>query len=447
MSTIAAISTPQGIGGVALIRVSGPDALSVAARVLRRDLKTLPPRKVFRGTAHDPRSGAPLDDVLFWIFRAPHSYTGEDLVEISTHGGLLIPRLVLEALIEAGARLAEPGEFTKRAFLNGKMDLVQASAVQELVQALSPQALRLARAKLEGKSSDALAHLRERLYDLLAEIEARIDFEEEVPDLPENFLPQVLTQEIDRVDRLIEEGERSRAFFQGIPVAIVGRPNVGKSTLFNRLVGKDRAIVTEIPGTTRDLLTEHLILEGIPVVLYDTAGWRETQDPVERIGVRRAQEAAAQARITLVVLDGHEGVTPEDRQILRRMPPEHLIVVNKKDLGLRINGAPDLPADRTVRISALTGEGLPELLNRLRELLKRANPAPELSFDEREILLLRGLRQELEKAQTLAKEQAPLDLIAFHIRAGIRQLDSILGYGDLPEEILNRVFSRFCIGK
>jgi len=391
------------------------------------------------------------------VMRGPKSYTGEDVVELQCHGSQLILRAVCEALIRAGARLAEPGEFTKRAFLNGRLDLAQAEAVLDTIRAKTAGSLRIAQEQLRGVLSRDIDAVRERLVGLLAHVEAGIDFvEEDIAFIPTAELTAGLRQAQEAVSRLLAHGREGRILREGVTAAIIGRPNVGKSSLLNALLRTDRAIVTAIPGTTRDVLEETLNIRGIPVRLLDTAGMRETADPVEQEGVKRSRAAREEADLLLIVLDGSTRLTEEDRVLLKesRSNPDQrrLIVVNKTDLPLRIDpGAlsPDDPAGAAVRISARTGDGLDDLRDQIRSLLLRPD------FEVRETALVTGLRHQTALQRTLDSLGAALasidakaagELIAMDLRAAIDALGEITGAVS-TDDILDRIFREFCIGK
>lgn len=459
--TICAIATPPGEGGIGIIRISGEKAVEVAARLVA--LRSgLPLDGVASHTLHhadilDPAATArhvPIDEALVVVMRAPRSYTGEDVVELQCHGGFVVLQTICEAVIRAGARLAEPGEFTKRAFLNGRLDLAQAEAVLDTIRAKTASSLRIAQEQLRGGLSREIGAVRERLVGLLAHVEAGIDFvEEDISFIPSAELAAGLTQARDAVSRLLAHCREGRLLREGATAAIIGRPNVGKSSLLNALLKTDRAIVTPIPGTTRDVLEETLNIRGIPVRLLDTAGIRETVDPVEQEGVRRSQAARDQADLLLIVLDGSVPLTPEDRSLLNATTAngdqKRLVVVNKTDLPCRLEPS-CLPTDcSVVCISAKTGEGLDGLRDQIRALLI----APD--FDSRETVLVTRLRHQtaLQRAfdaltATLAsvEEQAAAELIAMDLRAALDALGEITG-AVTSDEILDRIFSEFCIGK
>ncbi len=440
METIAAIATPPGVGGIAVLRVSGPEALVIAQRVLRtpKPLQEAPARRVFKAEALDPE-GQPIDEVLVTVFRAPHSYTGEDVVEISCHGGRVVPSLILEALIQAGARLAEPGEFTKRAFLNGRLDLIQAAAVLDLIEARSREGVRRALKRLKGEVSQRIGTFADRLFQVIAEMEARIDFEEDVPPLEDRWIEAQVQALLQEAEALLQEGKRGGYFLHGLKLAIVGPPNAGKSTLFNRLLGEERAIVTEIPGTTRDVVSEERIFAGVPVKFLDTAGLRDTQDPVEALGVQRTQATLEQADLVIFVQD-----LTQPREETPPIPPHKPVirVWNKADL------APGTePPTEGLVLSALTGEGVDRLVAELEQRVRELVGTGEVSLAERELHLLASARADLTDALEAHRHGLGMEIVVFHLRQAHQRLQEIVGYHDLPEAILDHIFRNFCVGK
>jgi tRNA modification GTPase len=456
--TIAAIATPPGVGGVGVIRVSGPDAGRIALRLYRRHGLAVPdlqPRRLYHGNIVDPATGAQLDDVLLALFRAPHSYTGEDTAEISCHGGPLVLRSVLEAVLACGARPAERGEFTKRAFLNDRLDLTQAEAVLDLITARTRGGLAAALERLDGKLSGRIEAIREGVLDLLTSIEAAIDFsaEDGIPESPA-VDPESLRRLMSDIAALAATYRRGRILREGVSVVIAGRPNVGKSSLLNRLLGQRRAIVTAVPGTTRDFIEESLEIGGFPVRLTDTAGIREPADAIEEAGIDLVWERIEGADAVLLMLDGSAPLQPEDREVASRMGRIPLIpVVNKSDLPRRLE-EPELAAllpetaVRAVRISARTGEGIENLTAAIGDLLLNT-PAGEtdvtIAHAHQRVALVRA-GQHLERAaKGLARGLSP-ELLSLDLREALDSLGEITGR-TTPEELLGRIFARFCVGK
>ena len=446
--TIAAVATAvvPGQGGIAVIRVSGPAAEDVGRSIVqvpgRQDWES---HRVVYGHVLDAAGQRRLDEVLLLLMRGPRSFTGEDVVEIHCHGGVMAVQRVLERVLEQpGVRRALPGEFSQRAVLNGRLDLTRAEAVSELVAARSRRAADLAIAGLDGGIHAQITALRERLLDQLTELEARVDFEEDLPALDGEALLLELQAVRLELQQLVLDGERGDALRSGLRVALVGRPNVGKSSLLNRLSRRERAIVTELPGTTRDLLESEIVLEGVPITLLDTAGIRATQDVVEQMGIARSEQALASADLVLLVIDAQQGWTPEDRALLERIPPAvpRLVVANKQDLL-----ETEAPAEADVLLSAISGEGEDQLV---KAVLTRCGAgdasAVLLALNERQRDLAARAAEALARSQEVAAQQLPWDFWTIDLREAIRALGEITGE-ELTEAVLDRVFSRFCIGK
>ncbi|RKZ00901.1 MAG: tRNA uridine-5-carboxymethylaminomethyl(34) synthesis GTPase MnmE [Candidatus Hydrothermota bacterium] len=448
MDTIAAIATPPGVAAIAIVRISGEDTLKVLEKVfVRKKGKGRPPsHKVILGYIVDPETHSVIDEVLLTFMKSPRSYTGEDMAEISCHGGKLVPKLVLRAVLKAGARLAEPGEFTKRAFLNGKMDLIRARGVLEIIEAETEKAVLLARERLLGHTSEKLAELRENYLSFLKDLEARIDFEEDVPQISEDYIGKKLQELRENLENLIKTGEANRYYFEGARIAILGKPNVGKSTLFNDLLGQERAIVTEEAGTTRDIISESVIWNGIPLTLYDTAGVREAEGKVESIGIERALELSKRADLRLLLIDCSSPLTSEDMRLLETVEKPRIIVLNKIDLGEKIKPG-DIKGETVVEVSALKGTGVSELRQKIMEFLERPEVTGTIAFTRREGELLREALRELKEGTERWMEGFPLDILSFHVRKSLEKLELLLGISDIPEETLSRIFSEFCIGK
>lgn len=451
-TTIAAISTPRGEGGIGIVRLSGPDAIAIVGGMFvssrSRDLSR---GRVFHGEIRGD-DGAALDEVLVHIMRAPASYTREDVVEINCHGGAGPLGAVLDLALQRGARLAAPGEFTKRAFLNGRIDLVQAEAVIDRIRAQTRAGLRAASAAAGGALSDALYEMREVLANALARIEAAVDFPDE--DLPDLITPQLrdeLHRTLARMLELLATSETGRLYREGARMAIAGRPNVGKSSLFNALLRDSRAIVTPIAGTTRDLLEEIITVSGIPIRLIDTAGLRASDNMVERIGVEIARKALATADVILFVMDSSEPATGEDEALARDLSALEVpvaLVLNKVDL------APDAAAPawaefaaRVCRVSATTGAGVPDLETVLTQMLLGAAP---ISPDQGMITRAHQ-RDSLRRAaaaveRLLGHFEVSPEFLSIDLREALQALGEITGE-TTPDAILERIFGSFCIGK
>ena len=401
--------------------------------------------RVVYGYVADADGQRRLDEVLMLLMRGPRSFTGEDVVEIHCHGGVIAVQRVLErVLAQPGVRRALPGEFSQRAVLNGRLDLTRAEAISELVAARSRRAADLALAGMDGGIQHRISTLRERLLDQLTELEARVDFEEDLPTLDGEALLLELQAVRKELLALVADGQRGDALRTGLRVALVGRPNVGKSSLLNRLSRRERAIVTELPGTTRDLLESEIVLEGVPITLLDTAGIRVTDNPVEQLGIARSNEALASADLVLLVIDADAGWTVADAELLERIPDgvPRLIVANKFDL----LGASQ-PHQADVALSALSGEGEEQLVQ---ALLQRCGAAEAsgvlLALNQRQRDLAAAAADALARSQEVAAQQLPWDFWTIDLREAIRALGEITGE-ELTEAVLDRVFSRFCIGK
>lgn len=471
--TIAAISTPIGEGGIGIVRMTGPDAAKILYRLfvpahrlstpqpvpqdqasLSSSVYSLQPRVLHYGHINDPATGERVDEVLAVHMPAPGTYTRQDVVEINGHGGIVALRGILALCLREGARLAEAGEFTVRAFLNGRLDLAQAEAVLDIVQARTETSLQAAVEQLAGGLSDRVRLVRDVLLDALAYLEASIDFAED--EIPERDIGPDLVLASEHLKRLLVEAERGIVYRQGVRAAIVGRPNVGKSSLLNRLLRTSRAIVTDIPGTTRDTLEETLNLQGVPVVLVDTAGiTSQTDDPIERLGIERSRTALAQADLALLILDASEPLTNTDRAIAALVDGRPAIVVlNKIDLlEERVLPAvrcpiPGLQA-RCVPISALTGEGLEALEEAIVETIfsgqVRALEAPAVTNPRHKEALHRAV-ESVEAALQAHQAGVSPDLVAIDLTAAVNVLGEITGQ-TASEDLVETIFSSFCIGK
>lgn len=426
---ICAIATPLGKGAIGVVRLSGEGALEVASRVWRgKDPRKLKGGRFTLGEVVDPETGEVLDQALLLVFRAPRSYTGEDACEFHTHGSMAVLRRVLEALVKAGARLAGPGEFTFRAYMNGKLDLAQAEAVLALVEAEGDLARRQALRSLEGSFSRKIAALEDRLLSLLAHIQALLDYPEEGVEPLE--ARRVIGEVLEEVEALLAQARSSRLAQRGARLALIGAPNAGKSSLLNALLGYERALVSPIPGTTRDYLEAPLELFGIPLVAVDTAGIRDTLDPLERAGVERALRIAEEADLVLYVAD-----RSAPRPSLPPLPPRTLKVATKADLPPLWEDAEFIP------VSSVTGEGLGQLKEAIREALL-GRGGGEYLLSERQIEALHQARERLLEAKNL-----PEDLMGLALEEALKALASLRGRKEVSEEVVARVFQTFCVGK
>jgi tRNA modification GTPase len=448
--TIAAISTPPGAGGIGIVRLSGPQALRLADEVFRGRER---PSECATYTAHYGHvvDGAEvLDECLLLVMRAPRSYTREDVVEIHCHGGPVVLRQVLDLVVRKGARLAGPGEFTQRAFLNGRIDLVQAEAVMDLIRAQTDLSRRAAMAQLDGHLSRRVEALRQRLQDFLVHVEASLDFLDDDIEIISRQEQQRRAEELVAELRRLEEGaEAGQILREGVTAAIVGRPNVGKSSLMNALLRTNRVIVTPIPGTTRDVIEEGINLRGVPLRLIDTAGLRDSADVVEREGVERTRHWMARADLVLLVLDTSESLQPEDWEGLAAVADKKtVLVLNKADLPAQWEPHLLPPAAATVRVSALHGTGLEELEETLFRLVWQGEvQAGEVWVTNvRHKRALSQARESLERVlETLAQGYTE-ELVAVDLRAALHQLGEIVGV-TLTEDVIRQIFETFCIGK
>ena len=430
--TIAAISTPIGVGGIAVIRISGVEAYDVA--ITHLSVAVLEPRKATYCRFDD------IDDVVATYFAAPHSYTGEDTVEIACHGSLYVQQAVLQALTESGARMAQAGEFTRRAFANGKLDLSQAEAVADLIDAVTPAQHRLAMSQLRGGYAHKLKELRQQLVDLTALLELELDFsQEDVEFADRSQLRELLTTLHTQLTTLIQSFSMGNAVKRGIPVAIVGAPNVGKSTLLNALLQDDRAIVSPVPGTTRDTIEGLLTLDGITFRLIDTAGLRETDDSVEQLGIARSRKAYEDALVVLHVYDTTEGM----EEIHTNDGKRHIIVLNKCDM---IEAGQREVQACHINVSAKNGDGLEALRLALKEAVGDRAADDTLLTNSRHFDALRKVDEALKRVDQALDEEMPADLVAVDLRDALYHLGTITGEV-ASEEVLGSIFGRFCVGK
>ncbi|MFD0716175.1 tRNA uridine-5-carboxymethylaminomethyl(34) synthesis GTPase MnmE [Paenibacillus sp. GCM10027626] len=455
--TIAAISTAVGEGGIAVIRVSGPDAVTAASRVFRSktNIAEAPSHTVHYGHIVDPETGEIVEEILLTLMRGPRSFTAEDVVELSTHGGVVAVKRVLELLLrQKEIRLAEPGEFTKRAFLNGRIDLTQAEAVIDLIRSKSDRAFSIAMKQAQGTLSRKVKDLRHRLVELLAHIEVNIDYpEHDVAEMTNAFIRDHCNQACAEIDGLLKTASEGKILREGIVTAIVGRPNVGKSSLLNALVQENKAIVTDIPGTTRDVIEEYVTLGGIPLRLLDTAGIRETADIVEQIGVERSRSAIEEADLVLFVLNASEPLQAEDLQLLEQVKGKQAVVIfNKTDLPIQIDRAEVervFSADLIVDMSVLEEKGLDRLEKVIMDLFFGGQlESADLTYvsNVRHISLLRAARQSLVDAMEATELGIPIDIVQIDIRSAWEQLGEVIG-DSVGESLIDQIFSQFCLGK
>ena len=452
--TIAAIATaivPQQ-GSVGIVRVSGSAALKIAETLFRAPGRQIwESHRILYGHIRRPKTQELVDEALLLIMKAPRSFTREDVVEFHCHGGIMAVQQVLQLCLEHGARLAGPGEFSLRAFLNGRLDLTQAESISDLVGAKSPAAAQSALAGLQGKLAQPIRKLRATCLDVLAEIEARIDFEEDLPPLDEAKTSWEINHVLEELSTILATADRGELLRSGLKVAIVGRPNVGKSSLLNAWSRSDRAIVTDLPGTTRDVVESQLVVGGIPVQVLDTAGIRETEDKVEKIGVERSRAAAKQADLVLLTIDAESGWTEEDSEIYEQVKHRQLIIIiNKIDL---VKTIPELPFSSEIHpivaAAAALDRGIADLETAILDAVSGGNlqaANSDLAINQRQAAALTRAKISLEQCTDTISNKLPLDFWTIDLRGAIQALGEVTGE-EVTESVLDRIFSRFCIGK
>lgn len=454
---IAAISTPFGEGAIAIIRLSGDSALDVAEKLFRPAVgKTLHEVQSHTLTLGwiTGKQGEVIDQALIGVMRAPRSYTGEDIAEINCHGGMLVARMCLERALEAGARLAEPGEFTQRAFLNGRMNITQAEAVAEIIRARSERALTLSLRNLQGALKRSIDTVQEKIVQANSRLEASIDFAEDVGEPAWEEIFHWLTEARQMIRSMLDSARRNRLYTEGASVVIAGKPNVGKSSLLNALVKKDRAIVTSIPGTTRDIIEENVLIQGIPITLRDTAGIRHSSDHVEQIGIDRARAAIKEADAVIFMMDAESGLTEQDYLVRQELDPAKTVVlVNKEDLEQHVICAEDMerlfPDAMTIWISAKEDRGIAEVEAALAQVLKETESRQtedEIMINTRQQQLLLRAMQHVNDALDGIEAHAFADCIASDTWGALNMLQEITGQ-ELKEAVFDRIFRDFCIGK
>jgi len=443
--TIVAVSTAPGRGGIGVVRLSGAQARAIAAPMLRLKHEPAANRAVF-GELIEPETGQRIDEVVVTVFEKPHSYTTDDVVEISAHGSPVVLRHIVELALARGARLAEPGEFTMRAFLNGRLDLAQAEAVRDLIESQTLYQAKVAAQQLEGALSKRLQPVKQELINLIAVLEAGIDFaEDDVAVLPWEEVSRRIALVREPLEKLAESFSFGKVVHEGLTLAIVGRPNVGKSSLFNRLVERERAIVTATPGTTRDLVSETVSLGGIPVRLVDTAGIRAARDEAETIGIQKTYEAAADADLVLVVLDASQRTGEDDALIDKFKDRRAIVVENKSDL---LSTEYRVLSTQNVRTSAISGEGIDVLRTKVLDTVGSNGAQREAGFltNARHQQLVSEAVTALGAAGASTTSRVPHEMILLDLYNALRALDSITGQ-TTADDILNLIFNSFCIGK
>lgn len=452
--TIAAIATPLGaVGAISVVRISGPDSLNIIKAIFKPTTnKAIASHRIRQGWIMDGTKV--IDQVVVSYMANPRSYTGEDVVEISCHGGALAPKNVLELAIKAGARLARRGEFTKRAFMNGKIDLAQAEAVIDLIKAKTKEGSYLAAAQLSGSLSFKIMEIRNKLMGLITEIEASIDFPDEIPEIDTEKAKKRIVSALEHAEKLMETSDIGKAYRQGVSIAIVGKPNVGKSSLMNAFLKEERAIVTEEPGTTRDLIEETLNIKGVPAIIIDMAGIRRSTNRIELAGIERASRAIDKADMALIVLDMSQELTPEDIDIIDRIGDSpRILVLNKEDLPHRIRNKDviEKAGEGTVaaEISALTGKGVGELENKIYDLMtsnKVVAENTEVMINLRHKESLIRAKELMEKCLESINNHMQADFVSIDLKGAVAALGEVTGEV-VSEEVIDRIFEEFCVGK
>lgn len=454
--TICGIATPLGEGGISIIRVSGSDSLKVINKIFKgknsSDILDMKSYTMRYGYMCDIDSKVEIDEVIISYMKGPRSFTAEDVVEVNCHGGVVSTGRVLEEIIKAGARIAEPGEFTKRAFLNGRIDLSQAEAVMDIIRAKTDLSMKSAVMQSNGALSKEIGKLREYMLNTLALIEYSVDFTEDDEE-PDETIPirvqEQLTVAIEDMKKLLEGANEGRIIRDGLKLAIIGKPNVGKSSLLNCLLKEKRAIVTDIPGTTRDIIEEFISLDGIPVKITDTAGIRETEDEVEKIGVEKSREKIDEADLVVLMLDSSRPLEDEDREIIEKVKDKkYVVLMNKNDLEKKISDEDIKELKNIIYISAKTGFGIDELKEKVKDLFFNGEVDSEsmiISNNRHKQALYRAL-ENCEEALDRVKSNEYLDLISIYVTSALKALGEITG-SELEEDLINKIFSEFCVGK
>lgn len=457
--TIAAISTPMGEGAIAIVRLSGDEAVAIADKIFRspggKSLTTKASHTIHYGHLVDPKTNEVVEEVMLSLMRGPKTFTREDVIEINCHGGLVSVNRVLKLVLTNGARLAEPGEFTKRAFLNGRIDLSQAEAVMDLIRAKTDRAMNVALGQMDGKLSRLIGDLRQALLETLAQVEVNIDYPEydDVEEMTVPVLVEKCTWVRNEIIKLLQTSSQGKILREGLSTVILGRPNVGKSSLLNSLVQENKAIVTDIAGTTRDIIEEYVNVRGVPLRLVDTAGIRETEDIVERIGVERSREALRGADLILFVLNYAEELTAEDERLFETIKAmDYIVIVNKTDLPQKIDLAQvkELAGNRrVVTTSLLQEEGIAELEEAIAALFFEGQiEAGDLTYvsNARHIALLHQAQATVEDALAAAQAGVPVDMVQIDVTRTWELLGEIIG-DTVQESLINQLFSQFCLGK
>ena len=450
--TITAIATPLGEGAIGIVRISGTEAVAIANRIFQgKNLETVDSHTLNYGHILDPDKDEILDEVMVGVMRAPRTFTREDVIEINTHGGIAVTNEILQLILRQGARMAEPGEFTKRAFLNGRVDLTQAEAIMDIIRAKTDKAMNIAVKQLDGSLKDLIDNTRQEILNTLAQVEVNIDYPEydDVEEMTTALLREKTQEFQNLLENLLRTARRGKILREGLSTAIIGRPNVGKSSLLNNLLREDKAIVTDIAGTTRDVIEEYVNIKGVPLKLIDTAGIRETDDIVEKIGVERSRQALAEADLILLVLNASEKLTDQDRALLALSDmTRRIVLLNKTDLREEIE-AEELPED-VIRISVLENQNIDQIEERINQLFFDnagivEQDATYLS-NSRHISLIEQAVQSLQAVNEGLEFGMPVDLLQVDLTRTWQILGEITGDA-APDELITQLFSQFCLGK
>lgn len=455
--TIAAISTPPGEGGISIIRISGVDALKTASQIYRgKDLNKVNSHTINYGHIIDPENGNEVDEVMVSVMRAPHTYTKEDIVEINCHGGIVATNRILQIILGLDARLAKPGEFTERAFLNGRIDLSQAEAVMDLIRAKTDQSMKVALDQLDGNLSHLITNLRQNILDVLAQVEVNIDYPEydDVETMTARLLKEKAIEVKAKIQQLLSTAKQGKVLRDGLATAIIGHPNVGKSSILNHLLHEDKAIVTDVAGTTRDVIEEYVNVQGVPLKLVDTAGIHETEDKVEKIGVDRSRKALSQADLVILVLDSSVPLRDEDRELLRETNHmQRIVVLNKSDLEVKINlnELQEYVDDKEIiKSSAVSPLGTKDLEERIAAMFFAGsieNTSNNIMVtNARHIGLLKQAETALDAVLEGIETGMPVDLVQIDMTRAWDLLGEITG-DSYQDELLDQLFSQFCLGK
>ena len=456
--TIAAISTPPGEGGIGIVRISGEEAIAIADRVYQMGSKKISDQDshtIHYGRVVDPKTDQVVDEVMVTLMKAPKTYTKEDVVEINSHGGILAVNKVLQLVLNNGARLAEPGEFTKRAFLNGRVDLSQAEAVMDMIRAKTDKAMQVAVNQMDGDLSKLIRNLRQEILDTLAQVEVNIDYPEydDVEEMTSQMLLEKAQSVKSQVKALLETAQQGKVLREGLATAIIGRPNVGKSSLLNKLLREDKAIVTDVAGTTRDIVEEYVSVKGVPLRLIDTAGIRDTEDQVERIGVERSRKAIQDADLVLLVFNQHEALTDEDLALIEATKDhKRIVILNKSDLDQHLDLdrlSQALPDADFITTSAMTDLGLTDLEDKIADLFfsgQTGDRDATYVSNTRHISLLNKAADALDEVIEGIDLGMPVDLVQVDMTRAWDYLGEITG-DSVQDELITQLFSQFCLGK